>query len=77
MGGRIYDEVVKDKVLEKFKSLSISISDPDRERVIILTKDLSGISDLTYKSLKKKSKKGDDGMEDILKALIANRQPVL
>ena len=73
--GKIKNDKYKEKLLEQSKSLTVTVVDRDYERVTILTKDIHGKSDVTYKAINKKSGKGDD-MTDIFKALVANRNPV-
>jgi len=78
MGASKLNPRIKDDLLEKYKSLSLSTSDPDFEMVTVYTHNLDNSTTLPYKSLKRRSKKGDSGnMDEILKALLGNRQPVL
>ena len=56
-------------------ALTLSVVDEDYERVYILTKDIRGRSDVTFKSIAKKSNKESDSAE-IVKALMSNKPPV-
>lgn len=73
--GKLIKAKYKEKVLEQTNALLLTVVDEDYERVIIYTKDIDGISDITFKSLAKGSK--DSGMNDIFKSLVDNRPPVL
>lgn len=74
VGGNIDNEKYKQELLTQAHALTISILDDDYERVYIMTKDIRGRSDISYKTLAKKNNKSTD-TEDILKALMANRAP--
>ena len=74
VGGNIDNEKYKQELLTQAHALTISILDDDYERVYIMTKDIRGRSDISYKTLSKKNNKSTD-TEDILKALMANRAP--
>jgi len=73
--GKLIKTKYKEKVLEQTNALMLTVVDEDYERVIIYTKDIDGVSDITFKSLAKGSK--DGGMNDIFKSLVGNRPPVL
>lgn len=73
--GKISKTKYKEKVLESTNALMMTVVDEDYERVIIYTKDIDGVSDITFKALSKGTK--DSGMNDIFKALVGNRPPVL
>lgn len=75
IGGDILNERYKQELLTEAHALTLSVVDQDYERVYILTKDIRGRSDVTFKAIAKKSNKESDST-DILKALIANRPPV-
>ncbi|MDQ6990598.1 MAG: hypothetical protein Q9M11_02550 [Mariprofundaceae bacterium] len=64
----------KDKFLEKANGLSVTILDPDHERIQIMLKDIRGKTDLSFKNAVKKDKNGSDYSE-IIKALMANKPP--
>jgi len=64
----------KDKFLEAGNGLSVTVVDPDYERIRIMFKDIRGKSDLSIKNAVKKDKNGSDYSE-IVKALIANKPP--
>jgi len=74
--GKIKKEKYKEKLLDQTASLTVTVIDSDYERISIYTKDISGVSDVTYKALNKRSGKDND-MGEIFKALINNRPPVL
>lgn len=75
IGGDILNEKYKQELLSQAHALTLSVIDPDYERVYILTKDIRGKSDVTFKAIAKKSNKESD-TADILKAMMANRPPV-
>jgi len=64
----------KEKILENTASLLCTVVDTDYERVVIYTKDIDGVSDVTFKAL---SKGGKDNSEltAILKSLLNNTPP--
>lgn len=64
----------KDSFLERGNGLSVTVMDPDYERIIIMIKDIRGKTDLSFKNAVKKDKNGSDYGE-IVKALIANKPP--
>jgi len=72
--GSINKAKYKEKVLESTASLLCTVVDTDYERVIIYTKDIDGVSDITFKSLSKGKGKSDD-LSDILKSLLNNTPP--
>lgn len=74
--GKLKNDKYKAKLLEEAKALMVSIVDRDYERVTILTKDIHGKSDITFKALNKKGGKNDD-LTDIFKSLVANKNPVI
>lgn len=73
VGGNIDNERYKDELLTEAHALTLTIVDPDYERCYIVTKDIRGKSEISYKALKKKK---DNDLNDIYKALVANRSPV-
>ena len=74
LAGNIDNEKYKQELLTEAHALTVSILDEDYERAYILTKDIRGRSDVTYKSLLKKSDKSTDAA-DIVKALMMNKAP--
>lgn len=73
VGGDIRKENFKQKLLEEAHALSISIIDPDYERVTILTADIRGSTDVGFKTLLKRKGKGDSDIADIMKSLMMNK----
>lgn len=73
VGGNIDNERYKDELLTEAHALTLTIVDPDYERCNIVTKDIRGKSEISFKALKKKK---DNDLNDIYKALVANRSPV-
>ena len=64
----------KDKFLEQANGLSVTVVDPDYERIQIMVKDIRGKTDLTFKAAIKKDKNSSDYSE-IIKALVASKPP--
>ena len=75
VGGDILNEKYKQELMTQAHALTLSVIDPDYERVYILTKDIRGRSDVTFKAIARKSNKESDAT-DIMKAILANRPPV-
>lgn len=73
--GKLSKPKYKEAFLEQGYGLSVTVMDQDYERVQIMMKDIRGCTDLTYKTVSKVDKKGSD-MDEIVKALMANRPPV-
>lgn len=73
VGGDIRKENFKQKLLEEAHALSISIIDPDYERVSILTADIRGTTNVGFKTLLKRKNKGDSDIADIMKSLMMNK----
>ena len=73
--GKLQNDKYKAKLLEQAKALLVTIVDRDYERITIMTKDIHGKSDITFKALNKKGGKNDD-LTDIFKSLVANKNPV-
>lgn len=75
IGGDILNERYKQELLTEARALTISILDDDYERLYVLTKDIRGKSEASYKSI---AKKKDNGVSDeMFKALLANRPPII
>lgn len=74
VGGNIDNERYKQDLLTQARALTVSIIDPDYERLYILTKDIRGKSEASFKNVLRKSGKEDN--TDIMKALLQNRAPV-
>jgi hypothetical protein len=76
-GDIVKREKFKEKLMEESASLLVSIVDQDYERVTILTKDITGNSDIPFKSLKAKGGKSDSSdMSEIFKAMVNNKPPL-
>lgn len=75
IGGDILNERYKQDLMNQAHALTLSVVDEDYERVYILTKDIRGRSDVTFKSIAKKSNKESESAE-IVKALMSNKPPV-
>lgn len=76
INGDLFKEKYKQKLLEQGKAMTITVMDEDYERAVVLTKDIRGKSDVSFKSLsKRKDSKVDLG--EMMKALMSNRPPVL
>jgi len=74
--GKLSKDKYKEKVLDTMMCLMLTIVDRDYERVNIYIKDISGVSDLSFKALKKKKDSSDD-VGEIYKALLTGRPPVI
>jgi len=64
----------KDRFLERANGLSVTVVDPDYERIQLMVKDTRGKTDLSFRGAVKKDKNGSDYSE-IIKALLANKSP--
>jgi len=64
----------KDKFLTAANGLSVTIVDPDYERVTMMLKDIHGKTDLTFRKAVKKDK-NDSDYGELIKALMANKPP--
>ena len=76
LNGNILKEKYKEELAERTSSLIIDVMDYDYERVVIMTKDIRGTADITFKALNKKNKNNND-IADIFKAFNIGKQPVL
>jgi len=72
--GKLSTPKGKDTFLERANGLSITIVDPDYERIQIMVKDIRGRTDLSFKNAIKKDKNGSDYGE-IIKAMMASKPP--
>jgi len=72
--GKLSTPKGKDKFLERSNGLSVTVVDPDYERVQIMVKDIRGKTDLSFRNVTKKDKNGSDYSE-IIKALMASKPP--
>lgn len=73
--GKLKSNRHKESFLTQAYGLSIAIVDEDYERVKLYLKDLKGSTDLTFKTIIKKDK-NETNMDEMVKALLANRPPV-
>jgi len=64
----------KDRFLERANGLSVTVVDPDYERIQLMVKDTRGKTQLSFRGAVKKEKAGSDYSE-IIKALLANKSP--
>lgn len=70
--GDIYKEKHKQDLLNQAHAINISVVDEDYERVIMLTKDIRGSSNVGFKQLKKR--KADSGnYDELIKALMVSK----
>lgn len=65
----------KQKFLEAANGLSLTLVDPDYERIQIRLKDVNGKTDLSFRNAIKKDKNSSDYGE-LIKAMMANKPPV-
>lgn len=72
--GKLKSNRHKESFLTQAFGLSVAVVDIDYERVKLYLKDLKGSTDLTFKTIVKKDK-NDTNMDEMVKALLANRQP--
>lgn len=77
VGGKIGKPRYKERILEQSKSMMVTIMDEDYERVSIYTKDLNGVTDVSYRQIAKQTKGGGNGDKyaDIFKDVIMGRTP--
>jgi len=73
--GKISNDRFKAKFLESAYGLSITTVDTSYERISIFLKDIRSKSELTFKSLRKSNKNGND-IGEVVKALMASKPPV-
>lgn len=73
--GDITSEKYKQDLLTQAYAMTCTVIDQDYERVYILTKDIRGRTDISFKALNKRKDKDVD-MSEIMKALMSNRPPV-
>jgi len=72
LGGDIYTERYKDILIRALDGLSVSVLDEDHERLVVLTSDIRGMSNTSFKNLKRGKDKGAD-LSELVKALFNNR----
>ena len=74
--GKINNTRYKEKLAEQLNALLITVVDQDYERVQIFTKDLKGSTDITFRTLKKRSNNNNnEDMSEIFKSMLQNRTP--
>jgi len=74
VGTNILSTRGKDKFLSRSAGLSVTVADPDYERLTIQIKDIRGKTDLSFKKAIKKDK-NDSDYSEVIKALMANKAP--
>jgi len=74
VGANILTTKGKDAFLAHSAGISVSVADPDYERLSIQIKDIRGKTDLSFKKAIKKDK-NDSDYGEIIKALMANKTP--
>lgn len=75
IGGNIYDEKYKQDLISAARAMTFTVVDADYERVVIITADIRGRSEITFKTLSKRKDSGND-LTEVLKALLVNKPPV-
>lgn len=73
--GDVNNEKYKQDLLEQANALTLTIIDQDYERCYILTRDIRGRTDITFKTLMNRKDKGVD-ITELMKAMSLNRPPV-
>lgn len=76
VNGDFFKEKYKQRLLEQARAMTVTIMDEDYERAVVLTKDIRGKSDISFKALSKR-KDGKVDLNDMLKAMVSNKQPIL
>ena len=77
VGGSISKPKFKDKLMNQTGNMLVTVIDRDWERATIYIRDLSGSSDISFKTIKKINGKSDGSdMAEIFKAVVANKPPV-
>jgi len=72
LNGDFFKEKYKQRLLEQAKAMTATVMDEDYERAVVLTKDIRGKSDISFRSLSKR-KDGKVDLNDMLKAMVGNR----
>ena len=75
LSGDVMKDKYKERFMEEAKALILVIMDMDYERMIMLTKDLRGKSDTTFKAISKRKENSADYGE-IIKSVMANKPVV-
>jgi hypothetical protein len=75
LGGKLHNEAYKQRFMEQGGGLLLTVIDQDYERIVTYTKDIRGITDISFKALLKRNSKSND-FEEIVKAILTNRAPV-
>lgn len=76
IGGKLVKPRYNEMFFEQTKSMIMAIADSDYERVSIITKDLNGVTDISYRQLSKSSKADSgDKYAAIFKDIIMGRTP--
>lgn len=76
VNGDFFKEKYKQKLLEQGRAMTVTVMDEDYERAVVLTKDIRGKSDVSFRSLSKR-KDGKVDLGEMMKAMMSNRPPVL
>ena len=74
VGSNILSSSGKDKFLSRSAGISVTVVDPDYERISLQIKDIRGKTDLSFKKAIKKDK-NDSDYGEVIKALMANKAP--
>lgn len=73
IGGDILKENNKQKLLDDINGISVSILDPDYERLQMLISDIRGTTDIGFKTLAKRKSKDSSELGDIFKSMMLNK----
>lgn len=75
VNGNIVDDKYKEKLLEQARAMTCTIVDSSYERLYVLTKDIRGKTDISFKALSKRKDSGVD-LSEMVRSLLSNRPPV-
>lgn len=75
VGGKLETRNYKDNVLDGLGGLTLTVLDDDNEYMTLYTKDINGMSEISYKKLKKNGGSKSNDFDSIMKAMMSNRPP--
>ena len=73
IGGDTKNEKYKQELLEKAYALSMTVVDPDYERVIIQVRDIRGDTNVGFKTISKRKDKDNSGLEEMFKSMFMSK----
>lgn len=75
INGDLTNEKYKQILLEQANAMTVTVIDQDYERVYILTRDIRGKTDISFKAISRRKDSGID-LSEVMKAMMSGRPPI-